>query len=87
MGHNQRAFRPFNTGTDKMADSLNGIAPRSGFFKSALDYKNLLSALNKESQAATKQNRFQNGSPALKLMSLLDTVLDKLVDEKFDGIV
>lgn len=87
MGHNQRAFRPFNVGTDKMADSLNGIASRSGFFKSALDYKNLLSALNKESQAATKQNRFQNGSPALKLMSLLDTVLDKLVDEKFDGIV
>ena len=70
-----------------MADSLCGIAAHTGFFKSALDYKNLLSALNKESQAATRSGRFQNGRPATKLMSLLDTVLDRMVDEKFDGIV
>ena len=87
LAHNNRSFRPFNVATTKLADSLCGIAAHTGFFKSALDYKNLLSALNKESQAATRSGRFQNGRPATKLMSLLDTVLDRMVDEKFDGIV
>lgn len=87
LGQNQRSFRPFNLNTDKLSDALNGIAPRTGFFKSALDYKNLLSALNKESQKATRENRYAEGGPALKLMNLLDVTLGHLVDEKFDGLV
>lgn len=85
IGGNQRAFRPFNLDAGRLADALNGIQPKTGFFKSALDYKTLLSALNKESQQATRNNRFA-GNACLKLMSLLDTVLDKLVEEKFNGV-
>ncbi len=86
IGGNQRAFQPFNLNTELLADALNGIHPKTGFFKSALDYKNLLSSLNKESQQATRSNRF-SGNVSLKLMSLLDSVLDRLVDEKYNGVV
>lgn len=87
LAQNQRSLKPFNLLASKLSESLNQITPRSGFFKSALDYKNLLAALNKESQHAMKEHRFDSKSAPHKLMTLLDTVLDKLVEEKFDGIV
>lgn len=83
---NQRSFVPFNLDTEKLSDSVMNIEGKSGFFKSALDYKSLLSTLNKDSQTATKSSKYGN-NVAFKLFSLLDESLDKLVDEKFNAVV
>lgn len=84
---NQRSFIPFNIDTDKLSDALNGVAPKTGFFKSPLDYKSMLSSLNKMSQKETQQGKYGSDRVAFKLMDLLDETLDKLLDEKFNGIV
>lgn len=84
---NQRSFVPFNLDTVKLSDCLTGIAPRSGLFKSPIDYKSVLSALNKASQQATKISKYGTDKVSLKLLDLLDETLDKLIDEKFNSIV
>ena len=84
---NQRSFIPFNLETDKLSDSLVGIAPRSGLFKSTIDYKSMLSALNKASQQATKASKYGSDKVAFKLLDLLDETLDKLIDDKFNSFV
>ncbi len=81
---NQRSFQPFNLNTDKLSDALTDIAPKSGLFKSVIDYKSVLSALNKASQQAVKTQQYGTDKVALKLLDLLDETLDKLVDEKYD---
>lgn len=81
---NQRSFQPFNLNTDKLNDALTDIAPKSGLFKSVIDYKSVLSALNKASQQAVKTQQYGTDKVALKLLDLLDETLDKLVDEKYD---
>ena len=83
---NRRSFEPFHLSTDKLSDALNGIAPKSGLFKSAIDYKVLLSALNKMSQQAVKTQKYGTDRVAYKLMNLLDETLDKLVDEKYNPV-
>lgn len=83
---NQRSFVPFNLDTDKLSEALTDMAPKAGFFKSAIDFKTLLSSLNKESQQAVKNGRY-GSKTALKLMDLLDTTLDRLIDEKYNGII
>lgn len=62
------------------------MAPKKSFFSGEISYKTLLSAMNKSSQAASRQGRFGDGDVALRLSTLLDEVLDKLVEEKYDGI-
>ena len=84
---NQRSFIPFNLDTDKLSDSLEGISPKSGLFKSTIDYKSMLSALNKASQQATKSSKYGTDKVALKLLDLLDETLDKLIDDKFNSFV
>lgn len=87
LAHNQRAFQPFNLHSEKLADCVNDVAPKKTFFSGEITYKTLLAALNKASQQAVKDGRFPADKTALRLMSLLDETLDKLVDEKFVGVV
>lgn len=84
---NQRSFQPFNMTTDKLSDALTDIVPKSGLFKSTIDYKAILSALNKASQQSTKSHKYGTDRVAWKLLDLLDETLDKLIDEKYNGIV
>lgn len=84
---NQRSFIPFNLTTDKLSDALTDIAPKTGLFKSTIDYKTVLSMLNKTSQQATKSHKYGEDQVAYKLMDLLDQALDKLLDEKYNSIV
>ena len=84
---NQRSFIPFNLDTDKPKDSLTDILPRTGFLKSAIDYKTVLSAMNAASQKAVRASRFTQDQVAARLLTLLDETLDKIVDDKFNGIV
>lgn len=87
LGRNQRSFLPFNLRSERLADCINNIAPKKGFFSGEINYKTLLSSLNKASQQAVKQGRFGADKTALRLMTLLDETLDSLVDEKFVGVV
>ena len=84
---NQRSFVPFNLDTTKLSDCLTDIAPKTGFLKSTIDYKSVLSSLNKASQQAMKTQKYGTDRTALKLLDLLDETLDKLLDEKYVGVV
>lgn len=84
---NQRSFIPFNLETQKLSDALTDILPKTGLFKSTIDYKTLLSALNKASQQNTKVHKYNEEQVAFKLMDLLDVTLEKLLDEKFNAVV
>lgn len=87
LGGNQRSFQPFNLHSQRLADCVNGVAPKKTFFSSEVSYKTMLSALNHASQQALKEGRFQHDKIALRFLSLLDETTDKLVDEKFVGVV
>lgn len=87
LSGNQRSFQPFNLLTSQMADAINGVAPKKGFFSGEVNYKTLLSALNKGSQAAAKAGRFQMNETVFRFFSLLDEALDGLVEEKYNGLV
>jgi hypothetical protein len=87
LAGNQRSFRPFNLATTMLADSINDVAAKKGFFSGAIDYKTVLSALNKASQLASKKGRFTQDQTALRFMTLLDETLDGLIDEKYQGLV
>ena len=82
-----RSFVPFNLDTDKLKECITDVQPKSGFLKSAIDYKTILAAMNSASQKAMKTSRFESGNVASKLLSLLNETLDKIVDDKFNGIV
>ena len=84
---NQRSFEPFNLDTDKLKDCLRDIEPKTGFLKSTIDYKTVLSAMNSASQKAVKTSRFNSSQVATRLMTLLNETLDKIVDDKFNGVV
>jgi hypothetical protein len=84
---NQRSFVPFNLGTEKLSDCLKDITPKSGLFKSTIDYKSVLSAMNKASQMAVKTAKYGSDGVSLKLLDLLDETLEKLIDEKYNAIV
>ena len=84
---NMRSFVPFNLDTDKLKECITDVQPKSGFLKSAIDYKTILAAMNSASQKAMKTSRFESGNVACKLLSLLNETLDKIVDDKFNGIV
>ena len=84
---NQRSFNPFNIKTDKLSEAINSVAPKTGLLKSAIDYKTVLSTLNKVSQTATREHRFNTDSVPVKLISLLDEAFDKLVDEKYNSLI
>lgn len=87
LAGNQRSFVPFNLATTQLADAINEVAPKKGFFSGEIGYKSLLSALNKASQTAVKEGRFGSDKTALRLMTLLDETLDRLVEEKYNGLV
>lgn len=84
---NQRSFEPFNLNTEKLSDAFKDIVPKSGLFKSTIDYRTMLSSLNKASQQAVKVQKFGTDRVAYKLMDLLDETLDDVVDEKFNSVV
>ena len=84
---NQRGFVPFNIDTDKLADCLTDIAPKTSLFHSAIDYKTILAALNKCSQTAVRNHDYSDEATALKLLDLLSKALEKLIDEKYVGVV
>lgn len=86
LAGNQRSFIPFNLNTTQLADAISGVLPKKGFFSGEIGYKTVLSAMNKASQAASRQGRFADGNVALRFLTLLDETLDKLVDEKYDGL-
>ncbi len=87
LAGNQRSFQPFNLLTSQMADAVNGVAAKKGFFGGEVSYKTLLASLNKASQAASKAGRFQANETALRFFTLLDEALDSLVEEKYNGLV
>lgn len=87
LAGNQRAFVPFNLNTTQLSDAVNGVAPKKSFFSGEINYKTLLGAMNKASQTAVKNGRFASDEVALRLMTLLDETLDKLIDEKYNGLI
>lgn len=87
LAGNQRSFQPFNLLTSQIADAINGVAAKKGFFSGEINYKSLLSSLNKASQTASKTGRFQANETALRFFTLLDEALDCLVEEKYNGLV
>ena len=87
MAGNQRSFVPFNLATDKLSDVVTDISPKTGLFKSTINYKNVLSSLNKESLQLVKNGSLKEQTPSYKLFTLLNIALDKLVDEKYEAIV
>lgn len=87
LSGNQRSFVPFNLMSSQLADALTDVAPKKGFFSGEINYKVLLSQLNKASQTAVKDGRFGSDKVALRLLTLLDETLDKLVDEKYNGLI
>lgn len=87
LAGNQRSFNPFNLASSTLADAINDVAPKKGFFSGEINYKTLLSAMNKASQAAARAGRFAQGQEALRLMTLLDETLEQLIDDKYMGIV
>ncbi len=87
LGINQRSFQPFNLASTQMADAINGVAPKKSLFSGEINYKTLLSAMNKASQAAVKGGRFGTDKVALRLMTLLDETLETLVEEKYNGLI
>lgn len=87
LAGNQRSFNPFNLASKALADAINGVAPRKTFFSGEINYKTLLSEMNRSSQVAQKGGRFAQEQTALRLMTLLDESLDKLVEEKYNGLV
>ena len=84
---NMRSFEPFNLDADKLKDCITDVMPKTGFLKSAIDYKTILTAMNSASQKATKQSLFASGNVAAKLLTLLNDTLDKITDDKFNGVV
>lgn len=84
---NQRSFAPFNLDTQELRNCLNSISPKSGFLKSVISYKTMLSALNTASQKATRQNAFSQTGVASKLMSLLDTATEQMIGKKYDSVI
>lgn len=86
LAGNKRSFMPFNLHTKKLRDCIEGIESKSGFLKSSIDYKTVLAAMNRASLSATKGSKYSDDRVAYKLMDLLDIVLDKLVDEKFNPV-
>ncbi len=87
LRNNQRSFAPFNLDTQEIRNCLSHIEARSGFLKTPPNYKHILSALNTASQKAVKANAFAETETAGKLLGLLDAVLGKLIDEKYDPVV
>lgn len=87
MKGNQRSFAPFNLNTDKLSDAICDVQPKTGFFKGTIDYKTVLSTMNHLSQRMGKERKYADGNLAFKLMDLLDQAFDKLVDEKYNGVV
>lgn len=84
---NQRSFVPFNLDTKNVKDCITDVEPKTGFLKSAIDYKTILSALGKASLNATKSGKFGANEVARKLFDLLDETLDKLIDDKYNSVV
>lgn len=87
MYGNQRSFTPFNLRTIKMSEAIIDVKPKTGIFKSPIDYKQLLSALNKQSQQELNTGKYKSSGLPFKLFNLLDETLDKLVDEKFESLI
>lgn len=86
LKENQRSFVPFNLNTENLKDCLTDIMPKSGFMKSPLDYKKIMSAMNAASQKAVKTSRFGANEVPYKLFCLLNETLDKLIEEKYISV-
>lgn len=84
---NQRSLAPFNLDTNDISNCLNGIEAKKSIFKSAIGHKTILSALNAASQKASRTNEYGRDGEARKVLDLLDTVLRKLVEEKFSPLI
>lgn len=84
---NRRSFVPFNLETSKLSEALCGIAPKKKLLHGVVDYKTILSALNKTSLEAGKQSRYNTPDVPAKLLGLLDEVLNVIIDERFVGVV
>lgn len=87
LAGNQRSFRPFNLSTTELADAINEVPAKKGTFGGTLDYKTVLSALNKNSQQAVKQGRFGQDQQALRLLTLLDETFDQIIDKRYPGLI
>lgn len=87
LGGNQRSFIPFNLRTTKLSEAINEVKPKSGFFKSPVDYKQLLSALNKMSQQELNTGKYKSSGVPFKIFDLLYETLDKLTEEKFESLI
>lgn len=47
----------------------------------------MLAMLNRLSQQALKNRAYNDGNVARKLLELLDEALEKLIDDKYNGVV
>ncbi|MGI6232786.1 MAG: hypothetical protein ACOYJF_08045 [Prevotella sp.] len=86
LAGNHRSFAPFNLSTDKMLDAVNGVVPKRKLLRGDVDYNTVISTLNELSQQAVKQNRFKENQVALRLLTLLDEAMGKIVDERYHGL-
>lgn len=84
---NQRSFVPFNIDTINLKDCITDVEAKSSFFHPAIDYSNVLSAMNGVSQKATKQSVYSADNVQGKLFDLLDKALDRLIDDKYSPVV
>lgn len=87
MASNHRSFVPFNLLSRDLANCMTGVKAKSGLFTTAIDYKTILGAMNKESQRAMKENRYTKQQLALKLTDLFERVTERLIPEKYSSIV
>lgn len=83
---NHRSFVPFNMETDRLKDALTGMVAKCGFLKHTIDYKTILAAMNATSQKATRKGLYDGAHTALKLLDLLNTTLEKVIDEKYEAV-
>lgn len=87
MKANQRSFVPFNLDTANPKDCITEVEAKTSFFHPAVSYNSILSALNNASQKAVKESLYNVGEEPKRLFGLLDTALDRLIDDKFSSVI
>lgn len=86
LAGNQRSFKPFNLNTTQLSDAINGVRPKKSLFSGEINYKMVLSMMNKMSQRAVRHGLFADGNVSCRFMTLLDEALDKLVLDKYESL-
>lgn len=87
MASNQRSFSPFNLSTTELLDAVRDVVPKKKLLRGDVDYNTVMNTLNELSQKAVKAGRFNSDQVALRLLTLLDEAMDKIIEQRFPTIV